>query len=157
MLATDTTGAPGPATPLSEPDSWPWSVRAQADSRGYRVLFEPVRISQENYFRGAEDALLAPDGDVLECTAVEASLAVTWRAGGGYVSAGIPPDGGSAPVCGWRGACSFLLRTFDNRGTVVGDQAFSDVQDAPFDHVREIVQTADGGYALLAYRNNPRF
>ena len=151
-LAPD--GTPGEVTELCGPPDWPWSVRAVPDPRGYRVLFAPVRISQENYFRGAVDAVLERDGRVLARVPLDASLAVAWTTGGGYVSVGIPPDGGSAPVCGSPGACSYLLRTFDAGGAVVGDSPFLDAAGVPFDRVEAIVPAADGGYVVLASGQN---
>ncbi len=151
-LAPD--GTPGEVTELGGPPDWPWSVRAVPDPRGYRVLFAPVRISQENYFRGAADAVLDRDGRLLARVPLDASLAVAWTIGGGYVSVGIPPDGGSAPVCGSPGACSYLLRTFDAGGAVVGESPFLDAADAPFDRVEAVVPAADGGYVVLASGQN---
>lgn len=148
-------GTPGPATPLGEMNSFPWSVLTKPDPRGYRVLYQPTRISQENYYRGVEDAVLAPDGSVLEHRGIDASLAVTWTADGGYFSIGVP-SGGNGPyqgpsVCGVTGICTYSARTFDNRGPVVTDRMLS---AAPFDQVTKVVQTVDGGYAVLAEKQN---
>ncbi len=158
MLHLAPDGTLGPATPLGETNSFPWSVQTKPDPRGYRALYQPTRISQENYYRGAEDAVLAPDGSVLEHREIDASLAVTWAAAGGYFSVGVP-SGGNGPyqgpsVCGVTGICTYTARTFDNQGAVVVDRTLS---TTPFDQVTKVVQTADGGYALLAFRNNPRY
>lgn len=151
LLHLDPDGTAGPATPLSEANSFPWSVRTKPDPRGYRVLYQPARISQENYYRGAVDAVLAPDGSVLEQRGIDASLAVTWTTAGGYFSVGIPPGGIGAPVCGVTGICAYTARTYDSQGAVVTDRA---LQLPPFDQVKKVVQTADGGYAVLAFKNN---
>lgn len=73
---------------------------------------------------------------------------------GEYVSVGIPPDVVRSPARDWRGACMYPVRTCDRESAVIADQALLDLVDVPFDEVKEIVQTADGGFAVLGLRQN---
>lgn len=154
VLRLDPGGTPGPVTQLGEATSSPWLVRMRSDPRGYLILYHPIRISQENYCRGVVEAVLDRDGRELEHRTIDASIAVIWTEGGGYFSVGIPPREsgiGYNVECGLNGRCSFHTRIFNSQGTLILDRV---LPSTTFNEVKKVVQTADGGYAILALRQN---
>ncbi|WP_148208142.1 hypothetical protein [Methanosphaerula palustris] len=154
VLRLDPEGTPGQVIQFGEATSFPWSVRMKSDPRGYRILYQPIRISQENYYRSVVDVVLDRDGRELEHRTIDASIAVTWTENGGYFSVGIPPGEdrtGYDVSCGLNGRCSFHARVFDSQGMLVLDRV---LPTTTFSEVTKVVQTVDGGYAILALRQN---
>lgn len=140
-LRIDSEGAPGTVTQL-DTVPFPAQVLIRADPAGYRVLYQ--NTSQTTGIaspQGVIEAFLDHDGRVLERRTIDASIAVTWTADRGYFSIGIP--------LGERG--SFHARRFDGAGAIVWDRALPAL---PVDQVQKVVQTADGGYAVLAQKQN---
>lgn len=154
VLCLDPDGTPGQVTLFGEATSFPWSVRMKSDPRGYRILYQPIRISQENYYRSVVDAVLDREGRELEDRTIDASIAVTWTKNGGYFSVGIPPGekrAGYDVSCALNGRCPFHARIFNSQGTLILDRV---LPSTTFNEVKKVVQTADGGYAILALRQN---
>jgi hypothetical protein len=153
LLPLNSDGMPGQVTSIDAANSWPGSVWTKEDPRGYRILCEPVKIPQGNYDPPVMDAVLAPNGSVLEQREINVSLVVTWTADGGYFSVGTPTQRNGlyegATVCREEG-CTYHARTFDNQGTLVADRSLIVPQ---FDWAEKVVQTADGGFAVLAFIN----
>ncbi|NLX49869.1 MAG: hypothetical protein GXY82_08385 [Methanospirillum sp.] len=153
-LPLDTAGTPGTVTqlgtvPLSDP------VWIRSDPAGYRVLYQNTSLAARIAApRGVVDATLDRDGRVLDRQPIDASIAVTWTADGGYFSVGIP-SGGGEPGYGTatsdRTSVSALhARRLDSAGTPVWERA---LPTGLLSRVLKVVQTSDGGFAVLALRD----
>ncbi len=147
-LAPD--GMPLPATQLGTA-AFPAGVRTGPG--GYRVLYRTARPTVDFPRGSVVDAALDRDGRVLERRSIGASTAVTWTADGGYFSVGIPfgeGESGYGDTTSTRAAAStFRALRFDSTGALVRDQA---LPTGLISQVKKVVQTADGGYAVLALR-----
>ena len=153
-LALDTAGTPGTVTQLGTvPFSDPVWVRA--DPAGYRVLYQSADPSAGTASpRSVVAATLDRDGRMIDRHRLDASIAVTWTADGGYFSVGIPPGNGEPGydvVARDRTAVStFHARRFNGAGALAWDRA---LPTGLISRVLKVVQTADGGYAVLALRD----
>jgi hypothetical protein len=148
-------GPDGAPSSVTQVDSTWDSIWTRADVAGYRVLYRNTSLTESGFDSGSViDAILDRDGRVLERRFIDASIVVTWTANGGYFSVGVPAGGNGlyddAPVCS-EGGCIYHARTFDSQGALVADRALLVPQ---FDQAQKVVQTADGGFAVLAYKNN---
>jgi hypothetical protein len=132
------------------------SIGTRADVAGYRVLYQNMsRTESGSYDMSVVDAILDRDGRVLEHRSIDASVAVTWTADGGYFSVGAliggSGNGYDTVIHDQSGGTTFHARRFDSTGALVFDRALPAL---PVDRVLKVVQTADGGFAALAMRNN---
>ena len=148
-------GAPGSATELGTAAFVaPSGIRT--DPGGYRILYiSGTPTTGISYRQEVVDALLDRDGRALERRSLNASIAVTWTADGGYFSVGIPLGVGE-PGYGTMtrertSASTFHALRFDSRGALVWDRA---LPTGLFSQVKKVVPTSDGGYAVLALRTN---
>lgn len=150
-LALDTAGTHGTVTQLGTvPFSDPVWVRA--DPAGYRVLYQNASLTAGTASpRGVVDATLGRDGRVVGRLPIDAGIAVTWTADGGYFSVGIPSGGGesgySSATSDRTSVSTFHARRFDSAGTLAWDR---ELPAGLLSRVLKVVQTADGGYAVLA-------
>ena len=153
-LPLDTAGTPGTVTqlgtvPLSDP------VWIRADPAGYRVLYQNASLTAGIAApRGVVDATLGRDGRVLERRTLDAGIGVTWTADGGYFSVGIPSGGGEpgdGPATSDRTSVGALhARRLDSAGTLGWDR---ELPTGLISRVLKVVQTSDGGFAVLALRD----
>ena len=131
-------------------------VWIRSDAAGYRVLYRNTTgpLTAEGLYRSSVvDAALDRNGCVLERRPLDASIAVTWTADGGFFSVGIPPVGnrsGAAPAPTIRPAPPSTLAG----STVPGVWSGIAAPAARLDQAVKVVQTADGGYAVLGLRQN---
>ncbi len=150
-LASD--GAPGSATELGT-GAFVAPSGIRADPRGYRVLhLSATPTTGISYRQEVVDALLDRNGRTLERRSLNASIAVTRTPEGGYFSVGIPLGGGD-PGYGTMtsertSASTFHALRFDSTGALVWDKA---LPTGLISQVKKVVQTADGGFAVLALR-----
>ena len=154
-LSLDTAGTPGTVTQLGTV-SFADPVWVRADPAGYRVLYQNTTLRAGIAAPpGVVDATLDRDGRVIGRQPIDASIAVTWTADGGYFSVGIPLGGGEPGydvVARDRTAAStFQARRFDSAGTLAWDRA---LPTGLISRASKVVQTSDGGYAVLALKNN---
>lgn len=132
-------------------------IRIRSDAAGYRMLYQNTteRLTAEGFHdRSVVDAVLDRGGRVLERRALDASIAITWTADGGYFSVGIPPVGnrsGYDTVTYDQAGGTFHSRRLDSAGGLIWDRV---LPAAPLGRVVKVVQTADGGYAVLGQRQN---
>ena len=153
-LALDTAGTPGTVTQLGTvPFSDPAWIRT--DPAGYRVLYQSADPTAGTTSpRGVVDATLDRDGRVIGRQPIDASIAVTWTADGGYFSVGIPLGNGEPGydvMAHDRTAVStFHARRFDGAGALAWDR---ELPTGLISRVLKVVQTTDGGYAVLALRD----
>ena len=104
------------------------------------------------YDTNVADAVLDRDGRMIERHRLDASIAVTWTADGGYFSVGTLPTGNRTGYdTGPYAAGMFHARRFDGAGALAWDRALPGV---PCDQVLKVVQSADGGCAVLGQRQN---
>jgi hypothetical protein len=150
-------GTPSPVTRIDSGTAGD-SIWTRADVAGYRVLYRNMSRTESGFSSGnVVDASLDRDGHVLERRSIDASIAVTWTADGGYFSVGVPIGGNGSGydtgIYDQTGGRTLTLhaRTFDGGGALVLDRALPAV---PLDRVLKVVQTADGGFAVLAFKNN---
>lgn len=153
-LPLDSDGAPGTVTQLGPvPLSGP--VWIQSEPARYRVLYQNTSLTAGIASpRGVVDATLDRDGRVIGRQPIDASIAVTWTADGGYFSVGIP-SGGGEPGYGTAtsdrtSVSAFHARRFDSAGTLVWDR---ELPTGQIGWARKVVQTSDGGFAVLALRD----
>ncbi len=131
-------------------------IRIRSDAAGYRMLYQNTTeqpTAEGFYSTNVVDAVLDRDGRVLERRPVEASIAITWTADGGYFSVGIPPVGNRSrydTVTYDQAGGTFHARRLDSAGALAWDRVLA----APLGRVVKVVQTADGGYAVLGLRQN---
>lgn len=150
-------GTPGPVTRVDSANVGD-RVWLRSDPDGYRVLYQNRTeglTAAGNYDGYVLDATLDRDGRVLGQRALDASIAVTWTDDGGYFSIGTPPAGDRSS---WdtgtyhlAGGDTFHARRFDSAGALLRDRVLPGI---PCDQVLKVVQTADGGYVVLASRQN---
>ncbi len=149
-LAPD--GMPRSATQLGTA-AFPAGVRTEPP--GYRVLYRTTGPTADFPGGSVVDAVLDRDGRVLERRSFDASIAVTWTADGGYFSVGIPFGGGGSgygdTTSNRTAASTFRALRFDSTGALVRDQP---LPTGLISQVKRVVQTADGGFAVLAVTNN---
>ena len=132
-------------------------VWIRPDAAGYRVLYQNTSgaLTAEGFYRmNVVDAVLDRDGCVLEQRPIDASIAVTWTTDGGYFSVGIPPVGNSSwyDTMTYNSAgATFHTRRLDSAGRLVWDRV---LPAGPLGRVVKVVQTADGGCAVLAEKQN---
>lgn len=154
-LSLDTAGTPGTVTQLGTvPFSDPVWIRA--DLAGYRVLYQSADPTAGTASpHGVVAATLDRHGRVIGQQPIDASIAVTWTADGGYFSVGIPlgkGEPGYDVVAHNRTSVStFHARRFDSAGTLAWDRA---LPTGLISRASKVVQTSDGGYAVLALKNN---
>lgn len=154
-LRLDPDGTPSSVTQIDSAMGWD-SIWTRSDVTGYRVLYRNTSLTESGFYDGGvDDATLDPDRRVLERRSIDASIAVTWTADGGYFSVGVPIGGNGTgydtEIYEQTGGRTFHARTFDGTGALVLDRALPAV---PLDRILKVVQTADGGFAALAYKNN---
>ena len=153
-LPLDTAGTPGTVSqlgtvPLSDP------VWIRADPAGYRVLYQGAGTTAGTASSGGVvDATLDRNGEVIGRQPIDASIAVTWTADGGYFSVGIPSGGGvsgDGTATSDRTSVGALhARRLDSAGTLAWDR---ELPAGQIGRVRKVVETADGGFAVLALRD----
>jgi hypothetical protein len=113
-------------------------------------------LTAAGYYNGyVLDVALGPDGRVNDRLLLDASIAVTWTDDGGHLSVGIPPAGNRSS---WNtgpyrlaGGDTFHARRFDSEAALLWDRALPGL---PCDTVVKVVPASDGGYAVLASRQN---
>lgn len=153
-LPLDTAGTPGTVTQLGKvPFADPVWIRS--DPAGYRVLYPDASLAEGIASpRSVVDATLDRNGQVIGRQPIDASIAVTWTADGGYFSVGIPPGGGEpgdGPATSDRTSVGALhARRLDSAGTPVWNRA---LPTGLISRVLKVVQTSDGGFAVLALRD----
>ena len=154
VLPLSPDGTPGTITPIDSA-SLGDPVWIRSDSTGYRMLYRNTTgslTSEGFYDTSVVDAVLDPEGRVFERRPLDASIVVTWTADGGYVSVGAPPAGNRTGYdTGPYAAGTFHARRLDGAGALLWDRALPGV---PCDQVLKVIQTANGGYAVLASRQN---
>ncbi|NLX49870.1 MAG: hypothetical protein GXY82_08390 [Methanospirillum sp.] len=132
-------------------------VWIRPDGAGYRVLYQNTSralTAEGFYLMNVVDAVLDRDGCVLEQRPIDGSIAVTWTTDGGYFSVGIPPVGNSSwyDTMTYNSAgATFHARRLDSAGRLVWDRV---LPAGPLGRVTKVVQTTDGGYAVLAEKQN---
>ncbi len=153
-LRLDTAGTPGTVTQL---DTVPFSdpVWVRADPAGYRVLYRSADpTTGDASSQGVVAATLDRDGRVIGRQPVDASIAVTWTADGGYFSVGIPSGGGEpgygTATSGRTSVSTFHARRLDSAGALAWDR---ELPTGQISRIRKVVQTSDGGYVVLALRD----
>ena len=148
-------GTSSSVTRIDSTTAWD-SIWTRADVTGYRVLYQNTsRTESDSYDVSVVDAILDRDGRVLERRSIDASIAVTWTADGGYFSVGAPIGGNGSGydtvIYDQTGGTTFHARRFDGTGALIFDRALPAL---PLDRVLKVVQTSDGGFAALAFKNN---
>ena len=151
-LRLEPDGTPSSVTQIDS--AWD-SIWTRADVTGYRVLYRNSSLTESGFYSGGViDAILDRDGRVLERLSIDASIAVTWTADGGYFSVGAPigerETGYDTVIYDPTGGTTFRARRFDGTGALIFDRALPTL---PVDRVLKVVQTADGGFAVLALRD----
>lgn len=101
------------------------------------------------------DAHLDFSGDVKKTRPVNSGVIITWTGDGGYFSAGFPIGGGftgyTESVYGQGGTNTLHAMKLDSDGKMVWDRGIADVRA---NYVKKVIQTSDGGYAILALKEN---
>ncbi|HIH04561.1 MAG TPA: hypothetical protein HA263_12220 [Methanoregulaceae archaeon] len=148
-------GAPSSVTQIGSATAMD-SIWTRADVTGYRVLYRNSSLTERGFYDGrVVDVTLDRDGHELERRSIDASIAVTWTAEGGYFSVGAPiggrETGYDTVIYDPTGGTTFHARRFDDTGALIFDRALPAL---PLDQVLKVVQTADGGFAVLAYKNS---
>jgi hypothetical protein len=160
--ANSTAGVPLLAIPLAL-DGMPlataqlgaaaFPVAVRTEPAGYRVLYWTARPTADVHGGAVVDALLDRDGRALERRFLNASSAVTWTPEGGYFSVGIPLGGGASGYVTMTmegtSASTFRALRFDSTGALMWDHA---LPTGLMSQAKKVVQTADGGFAVLALR-----
>lgn len=147
-------GAPGPVTRIDSAGIGD-PIWIRSDAAEYRMLYRNMTgsLTEEGFYdTNVVDAVLDRDGQMIERHRLDASIAVTWTEDGGYFSVGTLPTGNRTGYdTGPYAAGMFHARRFDGAGALAWDRALPGV---PCDQVLKVVQTADGGYAVLGQRQN---
>jgi hypothetical protein len=154
VLRVDGDGAAGAITALGQVESPRGSIRIRALSGGTEVLYSTWSSGVQYPESGVASALVDQAGSLIRERALKASRVFSGTSDGGYVSVGVPfasgvesYDSSLSSGTGIHLYTTFHALRFDAGGTLVWNRPLSvgSVND-----VRRVIQTADGGYAILA-------
>lgn len=151
MLQTDRDGVAGALVPLGQVE-YHGSVQIRAVSDGVEVIASTKSAALPHPAFGVTSALLDPTGRVIAGPTLNASRVFNGTSDGGYISVGVPVGNGvsgydSEVFLGPNGYTGFHALRFDAVGTLVWDRPLS---IGSIQEVKRVIQTADGGYAILA-------
>ncbi|MEN6517925.1 MAG: hypothetical protein ABFC38_06995 [Methanospirillum sp.] len=151
MLHTDRDGVAGALVPLGQVE-YHGSVQMRAVSDGIEVIASTKSAADPHPAFGVTSTILDPAGRVIAELALNASRVFNGTSDGGYVSVGVPVGSGvsgygSEVFLGPNGYTGFHALRFDAAGTLVWDRPLS---IGSIQEVKRVIQTADGGYAILA-------
>lgn len=151
MLHTDRDGVARTLVPLGQVE-YHGSVQVRAVSDGVEVIASTKSAALPHPAFGVTSALLDPAGRVIAGLTLNASRVFNGSSDGGYISVGVPVGNGvsgydSEVFLGPNGYTGFHALRFDAAGTLVWDHPLS---IGSIQEVKRVIQTADGGYAILA-------
>jgi len=126
--------------------------RLRSDPAGFDMLSINTTIRDGSIINTPIDVRLDIQGALVETRLIDTGVIITWTEDGGYFSAGFPLAGvHSASVYGKAGSSRLHAVKLGPGGKQEWDRGIPGVQ---VNHVHRVIQTADGGYAILAIREN---
>jgi len=153
VLRAGRDGAAGPAGMLGYVESQ-GTVRMRALSTGIEVLYSTWSSGVQYPEFGVASTVLAPTGQAVGNRSLKASQVFNGTSDGGYISVGVPVAKGVESYesslstgTGLHTYTTFHALRFDAGGALVWNRPLS---LGSIREVTRVIQTADGGYAILA-------
>ena len=151
LLQTDRDGAAGTQVPLGQVE-YQGSVRMRAVTDGTDVIASTKNSAVPHPAFGVTSVILDPAERVLAERTLNASRVFNGTSDDGYVSVGVPIGNGvsgydSEVFLGPNPYTGFHALRFDAAGTLVWARPLS---IGSIREVKRVIQTVDGGYAILA-------
>lgn len=153
-LRLDRNGTPGQVTTIGTIEYY-LSPQFRSGPAGFDLLF--IHTTLENAFLDNKPAVvhIGLDGSVSAPKVLNASVVTTWTDDGGFFSAGFPSISGNKKyddaVYGRSYNIPLHAIQLDSEGSLVWEQEVSGVT---VDSLRKVMQTSDGGYVILALKEN---
>lgn len=131
----------------------PAQMRSISD--GYAILFVNTTLKDGYYHHEPVEVHLDRNGHMMTMQPLDAGYIIAWTRDGGYFSAGFPVTGGSSEysesIYGQARSDRLHAMKLNPDGSRAWDRTIPDVV---VNHVRKVIQTSDGGYAILAVKEN---
>jgi len=119
---------------------------------GFDLLYVCTALKDGHFDNRPTVINLGHDGSVSTPAVIMAGVTTTWTADGGYFSAGFPvPGAGYSEAIYGRADRSLHAIRLDPAGTLIWDR---EIPGVVVNSVRLVIQTSDGGYAILALKEN---
>lgn len=126
--------------------------RLRSDTTGFDMLSIHSTIRDGSIITTPIEMRLDRSGVLQETRLIDAGIVITWTDDGGFFSAGFPVAGEySGSSYGKAGSIRLHAVKIGPGGGQEWDRGIPGVQVS---HVHRVIQTADGGYAILAVREN---
>lgn len=122
---------------------------------GYELLYVHTSLVDGAFSNKPAVVRISRDGSVSVPEIIDAGVIITRTGDGGYFFAGFPPitrnQGYGEAVFGRADRFSLHAIKLDPDGTRTWDR---EIQGIPINYVKKVIQTSDGGYVILAMREN---
>jgi hypothetical protein len=131
------------------------SPQIRSVSDGFDILYTGTTLKDGSFNNYPVDAHLDLNGHVEKTRPVNSGVIITWTRDGGYFSAGFPVGGGvpgyTESIYGRGGSDTLHAMKLDSDGNLVWEHGIDDVRA---NYLKKVIQTADGGYAILVLKEN---
>lgn len=154
VLPISSGGAPGRISRIDQTGYY-GSLQLRSSPSGYDMIF--IRTMPGGNLPGPYpvEVHMDPEGVGVSSSPPGPGLVTAWTADGGYISAGFPgPDGDSwmgESVYGRPEGAPLRVVRLQSDGNLAWER---EVPGFGAHHVRKVIQTRDGGFAILAIREN---
>ena len=126
--------------------------RLRSDPAGFDMLSINTTIRDGSIINTPVDVRLDIQGALVEKQLIDTGIMITWTEDGGYFSAGFPLAGEHSTSVSWKAGSNRLHAVKIGPG---GNQEWDrEIPGVQVTNVHRVIQTADGGYAILAIREN---
>jgi hypothetical protein len=122
---------------------------------GYAILYINTTLPDGYNVNRPAEVHLGEDGSITCGRILDASVVTTWAPGGGYISAGFSTRGRSQPYDDAVYGSSDTTRLHAVKLTADGSTVWDrEIAGVAADSVKKIIPTSDGGYTILALKEN---